>query len=56
MNRADLTEKLLDLKRSDVTLALGATSRRKLVHVAGDPAALSRRLDEVLQPWLTPSS
>ncbi|HEX6843156.1 MAG TPA: DUF167 family protein [Stellaceae bacterium] len=47
---------LLDLRRRDVTLALGATNRRKLVHVAGDPAALTRRLEEVLQPWLTPSS
>ena len=47
---------LLDLGRRDVTLALGATNRRKLVHVAGDPAALARRLEEVLQPWLTPSS
>jgi uncharacterized protein len=47
---------LLDLRRRDVTLALGATNRRKLVHVAGDPAALARRLEEVLQPWLTPSS
>jgi uncharacterized protein len=47
---------LLDLRRRDVTLALGAAHRRKLVHVAGDPAALARRLEEVLRPWLTPSS
>jgi hypothetical protein len=51
-----LVAELLDLKQRDVTLALGATHRRKLVHVAGDPAALARRLEEVLQPWLTPSS
>jgi uncharacterized protein (TIGR00251 family) len=51
-----LVAELLDVRRRDVTLALGATSRRKLVHVAGDPAALARRLEEVLQPWLTPSS
>ena len=51
-----LVAELLDLRRRDVTLALGATNRRKLVHVAGDPAALARRLEEVLQPWLTPSS
>jgi hypothetical protein len=51
-----LVAELLDLARRDVTLALGAANRRKLVHVAGDPAALARRLEEVLQPWLTPSS
>jgi uncharacterized protein (TIGR00251 family) len=51
-----LVAELLDLRRRDVTLALGATNRRKLVHVAGDPAALARRLEEVLQPWLTRSS
>jgi uncharacterized protein len=51
-----LMAELLDLRRRDVTLVLGVTNRRKLVHVAGDPAALARRLEEVLQPWLTPSS
>jgi len=51
-----LVAKLLDVRRRDVTLALGATSRRKLVHVAGDPAALAQRLEEVLQPWSTPNS
>jgi uncharacterized protein YggU (UPF0235/DUF167 family) len=51
-----LVAELLDVRRRDVTLALGATSRRKLVHVAGDPAALAQRLEEVLQPWSTPNS
>jgi len=51
-----LVAELLDVRRRDVTLALGTTNRRKLVHVAGNPAALARRLEEVLQPWLTPSS
>ena len=51
-----LVAELLDHRRRDVTLALGASSRRKLVHVAGDPTVLARRLEEVLQPWLTPSS
>ena len=51
-----LVAELLHLRRRAVTLALGQTSRRKLVHVAGDPAALARRLEEILQPWLTPSS
>ncbi len=44
------------LKRRDLTLALGAASRSKLVHVAGDPAALAQQLEEALRPWLTPSS
>lgn len=51
-----LLARLLHLKRRDVTLALGAGSRRKLVHVAGDAAALARQLEEVLRPWSTPSS
>ncbi|HKW55679.1 MAG TPA: DUF167 family protein [Stellaceae bacterium] len=51
-----LVADLLGLKRRDLTLTLGAAHRRKLVHIAGDPAALARRLEEVLQPWLTPSS
>ncbi len=42
----------LRLPRRDVTLALGAADRRKLVHIAGDPVALARRLEEVLRPWL----
>ncbi len=36
-------------KRSDLTLALGAADRRKLVHIAGDPAALMPRLEEELR-------
>jgi uncharacterized protein len=51
-----LVAQLLDLKRRDVTLAMGATHRRKLLHIAGDPIALARRLEEVLRPWLIPSS
>lgn len=49
-----LLAKTLGLPKRDLTLALGATDRRKLVHVAGDTAALARRLDEVLRPWLRP--
>lgn len=49
-----LLAQALGLKRRDLTLALGAADRRKLVHVAGDPAALARRLEEVLRPWLRP--
>jgi uncharacterized protein len=51
-----LLAELLDLKRRDVTLALGAAHRRKLVHVAGEPAALARRLQQVLRPWSIRSS
>jgi uncharacterized protein (TIGR00251 family) len=51
-----LLAKALRLKRRDLTLVLGAADRRKLVHVAGDPAALARHLEEKLHPWLTPDS
>jgi uncharacterized protein YggU (UPF0235/DUF167 family) len=49
-----LLAKALGLKRRDLTLALGAADRRKLVHVRGDPAALARHLEEGLRPWLRP--
>lgn len=42
----------LRLPRRDLTLLHGATDRRKLVHIAGTPAALMAKLDEVLGPWL----
>lgn len=51
-----LVAELLDVPLRGVTLVQGAGSRRKLVHVAGDPEALGRRLEEVLRPWLTPGS
>jgi uncharacterized protein len=47
-----LLARTLKLKRGDVSLALGATDRRKLVHLAGDPAALAAQLEERLGPWL----
>jgi len=43
---------LLRLPRRQVTLALGATQRRKLVHLAGDPARLERLVAETFAPWL----
>ena len=49
-----LLAKVLRLKRRDLTLVLGAADRRKLVHVAGDPADLMRHFEETLAPWLTP--
>lgn len=47
-----LLAKTLHLPRTAFSIALGAGDRRKLVDVAGDADALSRRLDEVLRPWL----
>ena len=51
-----LLAKTLRLRQGDLTLVLGAADRRKLVHVAGDPAALTRHLEESLAPWLTQGS
>jgi uncharacterized protein len=42
----------LRLPRRDLTLAMGATQRKKLVHIAGDPARLAPLLAEALEPWL----
>jgi uncharacterized protein len=42
---------LLRVPRRDLTLARGTADRRKLVHVAGNPALLQRRLEEALAPW-----
>jgi len=36
--------------RRDVTLVTGATSRDKVLEVAGPPAPLARRLRELLGP------
>lgn len=47
-----LIAKVLRLPRRNITLALGAADRRKLVHIAGDPTVLAHRLEEVLRPWL----
>jgi uncharacterized protein len=47
-----LLAETLGLKRRDFRLVLGAADRRKLLHIAGDPAALGARLQERLGPWL----
>jgi len=47
-----LLAKTLGLKRRDIQLVLGAADRRKLLHIAGDPAALAAQLTERLGPWL----
>lgn len=46
-----LLARLLRVPKRDLTLARGAGDRRKLVHIAGDPAMLARRLEAVLEPW-----
>jgi len=46
---------VLRVKRGDLTLVLGASDRRKLVHIAGEPAALMKRLEEELRRWLKPA-
>lgn len=49
-----LLARVLHLRRRDLSIALGAADRRKLVRVAGDPAALAASLEEALAPWLKP--
>ncbi len=48
-----LLAKTLAVKRRELSLVLGAADRRKLVHVAGDPAALAAQITERLGRWLT---
>jgi len=43
---------LFNLPKRDLSLASGASGRRKLVHIAGDPARLLPRITEGLRPWL----
>ena len=43
--------RLLRVPRRDLSLARGASDRRKLVHVAGDPVLLRQRIEEALAPW-----
>jgi uncharacterized protein len=47
-----LLAKALGVRRGALSLVLGAADRRKLVHIAGDPAALAAALEERLAPWL----
>jgi len=49
-----LLARLLRLPQSGFSLVLGASDRRKVVSIAGDPAALLPRLSEELGPWLKP--
>jgi len=47
-----LLAKTFRLPRTAFSISLGAGDRRKLVDIAGDPAALMHHLDEALRPWL----
>ena len=49
-----LLAKILHLPPSALGVVLGASDRRKVVSIAGDPAALLPRLSEELGPWLKP--
>jgi len=49
-----LLARTLGVKPRTLSLALGAADRRKVVHLAGDPAMLLAQLEERLAPWLTP--
>lgn len=44
-----LLAKAWRLPKSTFTLATGATDRRKIIHIAGDPGTLKQALDE----WVT---
>jgi uncharacterized protein len=50
-----LLARRLKMPQAAFTLAQGVRERRKLVHIAGDPAALVARLEEELQEWLKPA-
>jgi uncharacterized protein (TIGR00251 family) len=47
-----LLARVLGLPQRDISIALGATQRRKVVHIAGDTATLLPRVAEALRPWL----
>jgi len=49
-----LLARILALPRRRLTLLRGASDRRKLVHVAGDAAALLPAIAEALKPWSKP--
>ena len=44
-----LLAKAMGVARRDVTLASGATSRLKRLHVAGDPAKLKAALNHIIE-------
>lgn len=45
-----LIAKAFGVPKSNVTLTLGETDRRKVLHIAGDPAALQA----IAQQWIKP--
>lgn len=44
-----LIAKALGVPRGDVTLASGATSRLKRLHISGDPARLGAALEDIIR-------
>src|SRR5579863_4117629 len=49
-----LLARLLRLPPSAFSVALGATDRRKVLAIAGEPGELAVRVSEGLGPWLKP--
>jgi hypothetical protein len=45
-----LLAKAWRLRRSDLSIASGAASRNKIVHITGEPAALQARLAPLIAP------
>jgi uncharacterized protein (TIGR00251 family) len=47
-----LLARTIRLPKRDLTLTQGASDRRKLIHLAGDPSALMPQVEKALAPWL----
>ena len=45
-----LLAEALGVAKGTITVVAGATQRRKLLHIAGDPGSLARRLAALLEP------
>lgn len=43
------------LRKSDLRVASGASGRRKLIHVDGEPAVVGAQLEQGIKPWLKQS-
>jgi len=49
-----LLARLLRLPPSSLNVVLGATDRRKVVAIAGEPSELLSRVSEAFRPWSEP--